>query len=48
MRHVIHQHDAKLYLEYAGREGAAAPAAGSMALHVEQQQRLINDAFGLK
>ncbi|MEE4250769.1 MAG: 2-oxoglutarate dehydrogenase E1 component [Alcanivoracaceae bacterium] len=48
MRHVIHQHDAKLYLEYAGREAAAAPAAGSMALHVEQQQRLINDAFGLK
>jgi 2-oxoglutarate dehydrogenase E1 component len=48
MRHVIHQHNAQLYLQYAGRESAAAPAAGSMALHVEQQQRLINDAFGIE
>ncbi|MCB1837828.1 MAG: hypothetical protein KDH99_09425, partial [Alcanivoracaceae bacterium] len=45
MRHVVQQHNPKLYLQYAGREAAAAPAAGSMSLHVEQQQRLVNDAF---
>ncbi|MFN3714339.1 MAG: 2-oxoglutarate dehydrogenase E1 component [Alcanivoracaceae bacterium] len=48
MRHVLHQRDPKLYLQYAGRDAAAAPAAGSMALHVEQQQRLIQDAFGIE
>ena len=32
----------------AGREMAAAPAAGSMALHIEQQQRLVQDAFEIK
>ena len=45
MRHVVQQHNPKLYLQYAGREAAAAPAAGSMSLHVEQQQRLVSDAF---
>jgi 2-oxoglutarate dehydrogenase E1 component len=48
MRHVLHQHNPSLYLQYAGREPAAAPAAGSMALHVEQQQKLIQDAFGIE
>lgn len=35
-------------VHYAGREMAAAPAAGSMALHIEQQQRLVQDAFEIK
>ena len=35
-------------VHYAGREMAAAPAAGSMSLHVEQQQRLVQDAFEIK
>ena len=48
MRHVLHLFDPKLYLHYAGREGSAAPAAGSMALHVEQQQQLIQAAFGIE
>ncbi len=48
MRHVLHQLNPQLYLHYAGREGSAAPAAGSMALHVEQQQRLIQTAFGIE
>src|SRR5690606_66893 len=38
----------KLYVQYAGRDMAAAPAAGSMSLHVEQQQRLVEDAFNIK
>ncbi len=37
-----------LQVHYAGRDMAAAPAAGSMALHVEQQQRLVQDAFEIK
>jgi 2-oxoglutarate dehydrogenase E1 component len=47
MRHVVSQHDTSLYLQYAGRESAAAPAAGSMALHVEQQAKLIQEALGI-
>ena len=35
-------------VHYAGRDMAAAPAAGSMALHIEQQQRLVQDAFEIK
>ncbi|ASK34034.1 2-oxoglutarate dehydrogenase E1 component [Alcanivorax sp. N3-2A] len=37
-----------LMVHYAGRDMAAAPAAGSMSLHVEQQQRLVEDAFQIK
>ncbi|MCH2555864.1 MAG: 2-oxoglutarate dehydrogenase E1 component [Alcanivorax sp.] len=37
-----------LPVHYAGRDMAAAPAAGSMSLHVEQQQRLVEDAFQIK
>ncbi|NBS12152.1 MAG: 2-oxoglutarate dehydrogenase E1 component [Gammaproteobacteria bacterium] len=33
------------YLRYAGRPAAATPAAGYMALHVAQQQALIQDAL---
>ncbi|MBM1145866.1 2-oxoglutarate dehydrogenase E1 component [Alcanivorax sp. ZXX171] len=35
-------------VHYAGRDMAAAPAVGSMSLHVEQQQRLVEDAFQIK
>jgi 2-oxoglutarate dehydrogenase E1 component len=40
--------DKNLVVQYAGRDMAAAPAAGSMSLHVEQQQRLVEDAFQIK
>ncbi|MCA0403365.1 MAG: 2-oxoglutarate dehydrogenase E1 component [Proteobacteria bacterium] len=33
-------------LSYAGREFAASPAVGSPILHAEQQQALVNEAFG--
>ena len=33
------------FLRYAGRPAAATPAAGYMALHVSQQQALIQDAL---
>ncbi|MCP3906974.1 MAG: 2-oxoglutarate dehydrogenase E1 component [Oceanicoccus sp.] len=48
MRRVIHKHKSALYLEYAGRDASASPAAGYMALHVAQQQKLIAEALGLE
>jgi len=45
MRRVILRHKEGIYLTYAGREASAAPAAGYMQLHLEQQQRLIEDAL---
>ncbi len=47
MRRVIQRHNSSLYLEYAGRDAAASPAAGYMALHVAQQQQFINQALNL-
>ena len=48
MKRVVQQHNSGLYLEYAGREASAAPAAGYLALHLEQQARLLDDALGFK
>ena len=45
MNNVVRRLNSKLPLHYAGREAAAAPAAGLMSLHVEQQQKLVQDAF---
>ena len=36
-----------LQLNYAGRDASAAPACGYMSKHVEEQQRLVNDAFNV-
>ncbi len=47
MRRAIHTHKRTLYLEYAGREASASPAAGYMALHVEQQDAFISEALNL-
>ncbi len=49
MRRVIAEYDSdkNLYLNYAGREASAAPACGYMSTHVEQQQKLVEDAFNL-
>ncbi|HUH37987.1 MAG TPA: 2-oxoglutarate dehydrogenase E1 component [Spongiibacteraceae bacterium] len=48
MRRVIQRHNAELYLEYAGREASASPAAGYMALHLQQLEVLIKDALALE
>jgi 2-oxoglutarate dehydrogenase E1 component len=45
MRRVIHRHKPEVYLRYVGREASAAPAAGYMSLHVQQQQEFINEAL---
>ena len=48
MRQVVREHNRDLYLEYAGREASAAPAAGYTALHLAQQEKLIRDALGMQ
>ncbi|WLQ15091.1 2-oxoglutarate dehydrogenase E1 component [Hahella aquimaris] len=45
MRNVLAKTHPKLYLEYAGRPGSAAPAAGYGHVHAEEQAKLVNDAF---
>jgi 2-oxoglutarate dehydrogenase E1 component len=47
MRQVVRTHNRDLYLEYAGREASAAPAAGYSALHNAQQDKLVRDALGI-
>ncbi len=46
IRRVIQRHKVDVYLRYVGRDSSAAPAAGYMALHVEQMQKFINEALG--
>lgn len=48
MRRVLQLQHPGLYLKYAGRDAAASPAAGYMALHIEQQEKLINDALSVE
>ena len=45
MRNALHRHNPKLYLQYAGRDASAAPACGHMSVHIEEQKKLVNDAF---
>ena len=47
MRRVLYEHKPDVYLSYAGRDASAAPAAGYMALHLEQQEAFINQALTL-
>ena len=46
MRRVINECNSSLYLMYAGREATAAPAAGYMSTHLEQQKRFVMEALG--
>lgn len=45
MRRVAAAHKKTLFLEYAGRDGSAAPACGYASMHAEQQDKLLLDAF---
>ena len=45
IRRVLFRHKPDVYLRYVGRDASAAPAAGYMALHLEQQERFINQAL---
>jgi 2-oxoglutarate dehydrogenase E1 component len=46
LRDTVHRHNASIIVQYTGREASAAPATGHMALHLEQQEQLINEALG--
>lgn len=45
MRKVAHRLNPELLLNYAGREASASPAAGYMALHLEQLEKFLNEAI---
>jgi 2-oxoglutarate dehydrogenase E1 component len=45
MRRVLFNHKKEVYLHYVGRDGSASPAAGYMALHLEQLESFINKAL---
>ena len=45
MRRVLHRLNPKLYLNHLGRDASAAAAAGYMALHLRQQERLMQEAL---
>jgi 2-oxoglutarate dehydrogenase E1 component len=45
MRRVINRYNKALYLEYAGRDASASPAAGYMALHLEQLESFTRAAL---
>ncbi len=48
MRRVLKKINESIYLRYAGRKSSAAPAAGYISVHVEEQTKLINQAFDVK
>ncbi|HEY3699608.1 MAG TPA: 2-oxoglutarate dehydrogenase E1 component [Spongiibacteraceae bacterium] len=48
MRRVLNRHNRTLYLEYAGRDASASPAAGYMALHLAQQEHFIKQALHIE
>lgn len=48
MKRVIKQVNPELQLTYAGRESSAAPASGYMSVHLEEQQKFIDQAFSFE
>lgn len=45
MRRVLFDLNPELYLSYVGRSPSAAPAAGYMSIHIEEQNRFISEAL---
>ena len=45
MRRVIHRLFPGMNLDYAGREGSSAAAAGYLSVHVQQQKQLVLKAL---
>ena len=45
IRNAVQRHDSKLVLNYAGRDGSAAPASGYMSVHLDEQKKFINEAL---
>ncbi|WP_448218630.1 2-oxoglutarate dehydrogenase E1 component [Endozoicomonas sp. 2B-B] len=47
MRRALDNHSNNLRLAYSGRDASAAPACGYMSKHVEEQEKLVEDAFNV-
>ena len=47
-RRVLQRHNPSLYLNYAGRDAFAAPAAGYLHMHNDRQRRLVQEALFAK
>ncbi len=45
MRHVLQQLDSSLHLQVSARLASAAPASGYMSQHLEEQEKLVNEAL---
>ncbi|UTW45851.1 2-oxoglutarate dehydrogenase E1 component [bacterium SCSIO 12696] len=45
MRRILHKFYPDIYLDYVGRDASAAPAAGYMSTHLEEQQRFVRAAL---
>ena len=45
MRRATSKYSASLDLQYAGRDSSAAAACGYPSMHIEQQEKLLQDAF---
>ena len=45
MKRVIKEINPDLQLTYVGREGSAAPASGYMSVHLEEQNKFIDEAL---
>ena len=45
MRHALARHNSSIHLEGVGRPHAAAPAVGYISVHLEQQEKLVNEAI---
>ncbi len=45
MRSILHTQNPNLHLEGVGRPHAAAPAVGYVSVHLEQQEKLVNEAI---
>jgi 2-oxoglutarate dehydrogenase E1 component len=48
MAKIVEQLDPLMRLKYAGRDASAAPAAGYLSIHVEQQNRLVAEALSVE
>ncbi|MBL4585370.1 MAG: 2-oxoglutarate dehydrogenase E1 component [Pseudomonadales bacterium] len=48
MHKIVEQLDTATHLTYAGRAASAAPAAGYLSIHVEQQNRLVSEALDIE
>jgi 2-oxoglutarate dehydrogenase E1 component len=45
LKEIVNDYNSDLFVEFAGREASAAPAAGYMALHMKELEAFLHDAI---